>query len=379
MALSVHGFTARRWADSITRQAMKAIVLDRAGTVALADRDDPRLQGPDDALVRVTTAAICGSDVHIVEGRDRGVRSGTIMGHEFVGVVEEVGTGVAGFSPGDRVLAPFTVSCGNCFFCERGLPARCVSSQGFGFVTDDGWGLEGAQAELVRVPFAGSTLLAVPEKRADGTAVADEEVLFLGDIFSTAYCCAEQAAFRPGDTVVVVGCGPVGLLCVLAARWLGAGSVVAIDEIDYRLDKACSLGAIGVDHRSESLFPLLAELTQGRGADAALEAVGSTPALDLAIRAVRPGAVVSIAGFHTDAVYPLPIHAAYSKNLTLKVGRCSARAYMPKLLPRILEKGSPPLTDIITHVLPLSEGARGYDLFRRRQEAAIKVLLKPGY
>jgi threonine dehydrogenase-like Zn-dependent dehydrogenase len=360
---------------------MQAITFRGIGAVELADRPEPRLEQPGDALVRVTTAAICGSDLHILEGRDRGVRPGTILGHEFVGVVEALAGEVPGLAAGDRVLAPFTVSCGECFFCRRGLTARCVRSLCFGFVGDGGEGLEGAQAELVRVPLAASTLLRVPAARPDGLAVADEDVLFLGDVFSTAVACAEGAAFAAGDTVVVIGCGPVGLLCVVAARWLGAGAVVAVDSVDYRLDKAAALGATAVDlggvGGAGALLALLAELTGGRGADAALEAVGSKAALDLALQAVRPGGVVSIAGYHTDAVYPLPIHAAYAKNLTLRIGRCSARAVMERLLPRVLTERLP-LTAIISHVLPLREGPRGYELFGRRQDSAIKVLLKPG-
>ena len=360
---------------------MKAITLASIGTVELAERPEPRLERPGDALVRVTTAAICGSDIHVVEGRDRGVRLGTILGHEFVGVVEELSPGVPGLAVGDRVLAPFTVSCGACFFCRRGLTARCVRSEGFGFVNDGGQGLEGAQAELVRVPLAGSSLLRVPSLAPDGAAVADEEVLFLGDVFSTAYSCVESAGVGPGDTMVVVGCGPVGLLCVMAARWLGAGAVVAIDSVDYRLEKAAALGATALDvgspPRPAVLQQAVAELTEGRGADAAVEAAGSAAALDLAQLLVRPGGVVSIAGYHTDAVYPLPIHAAYLKNLTLRIGRCSAREVMERLLPRVLAE-RPPLTAIVSHVLPLADGPRGYELFRRRQESAIKVLLKPG-
>jgi threonine dehydrogenase-like Zn-dependent dehydrogenase len=363
---------------------MQAITFCGVGAVELADRPEPQLEQPGDALVRVTTAAICGSDLHIVEGRDRGVRPGTILGHEFVGVVEALAGEVPGLAAGDRVLAPFTVSCGDCFFCRRGLTARCVQSRCFGFVGDGGEGLEGAQAELVRVPLAGSTLLRVPAAKSDGSAVADEEVLFLGDVFSTAVACAEGAAFAAGDTVVVIGCGPVGLLCVVAARWLGAGAVVAVDSVGYRLDKAAALGATAVElgragkaGGAGALQTLVAELTGGRGADAALEAVGSAAALDLALQVVRPGGVVSVAGYHTDDVYPLPIPAAYAKNLTLRFGRCSARAVMERLLPRVLAERLP-LTAIISHVLPLRDGPRGYELFGRRQDAAIKVLLKPG-
>jgi threonine dehydrogenase-like Zn-dependent dehydrogenase len=355
---------------------MKAITLQRLGEVAVEQREEPRLIEPGDAIVKVTTAAICGSDLHIVSGRDAGVRLGTIMGHEFVGVIEELGSEVEGLTSGDRVVAPFTVSCGCCFFCRRELPARCLDSQGFGFVTGAGRGLQGAQAEWVRVPLAASSLMKIPEAHTDGTALLDEQALFLGDIFSTAYSCAEKARIQPGDGVVVIGCGPVGLLCILAARLLGAGTVVALDTVEYRLEKARAFGALTAAPDLAPAAVLLAELTEGRGADAALEAVGAPAALDLALALVRPGAVVSIAGYHTEPSYALPIQGAYGKNLTLTIGRCNARAYMPRLLPLVLEK-QVRLTEIISHVLPLSEAAHGYHIFANRLDRAIKVLLKP--
>jgi S-(hydroxymethyl)glutathione dehydrogenase / alcohol dehydrogenase len=355
---------------------MKAVVLKEIGSVLLEETPEPLLLEPEDALVRVSLAGICGSDLHIVQGRDPGIRMGTIMGHEFVGTVEQVGNAVEGLKPGDRVLSPFTVNCGKCFFCERNLPARCVRSFCFGFVSEEGKGLEGSQAEFVRVPLASSTLLALPSHRADGAPLLDEEALFLGDIFSTAYSTAEGGAIQKGDTVVVVGCGPVGLLCILAARLFEASHIIAVDSVDYRVAKARELGAITVDPEPENVLKLVQELTEGRGADAVLEAVGHPSALDLAIHAVRPGGVVSIAGYHTQSTYPFPIQKAYTKNLTLKIGRCNARKYMQKLLPLVLENRVP-LTSIITHTLPLSYAVHGYELFAKRQDNAIKVLLKP--
>lgn len=355
---------------------MKAVVLKEIGSVLLEETPQPVLVEPEDALIRVSLAGICGSDLHIVQGRDPGIRMGTIMGHEFVGTVEQVGSAVEGLKPGDRVLSPFSVNCGKCFFCERNIPARCVRSFCFGFVSEEGKGLEGSQAEFVRVPLASSTLLALPPHRTDGAPLMDEEALFLGDIFSTAYSTAEGGAIQKGDTVVVVGCGPVGLLCILAARLFEPSHIIAVESVDYRVAKARELGATTVEPEPDNVLKLVQELTEGRGADAVLEAVGHPSALDLAIHVVRPGGVVSIAGYHTQSTYPFPIQKAYTKNLTLKIGRCNARKYMQKLLPLVLENRMP-LTSIITHTLPLSDAVYGYELFAKRQDNAIKVLLKP--
>jgi len=353
---------------------MKAIVLERPGSVALAECAEPALLEPGDAIVRVTTAAICGSDLHIVSGRDRGVVPGTIMGHEFVGAIEALGPEVEGLALGDRVLAPFTINCGRCFYCRRELPARCQASLGFGFVTEGGRGLQGAQAERVRVPLASSTLLKLAAAYDDGTPLRDQDALLLGDIFSTAYSSAEQAGIRSGDVVAVVGCGPVGLLAVRAAGLFDAGTIVAIDTVGYRLEQARAWGAqtCAPEHAGAAV----AARTEGRGADAVIEAVGSPAALDLALELARPGAIVSIAGYHTEPRYPLPIQAAYGKNLTLTIGRCNARLYMDRLMPLVLSKRVE-WDGIFSHVLPLDEGVRGYQLFANRLDRAIKILLKP--
>jgi threonine dehydrogenase-like Zn-dependent dehydrogenase len=355
---------------------MKAIVLKQIGNVVLEEVPDPQIQDPGDVIVKVTTAGLCGSDLHIVHGRDKGIRMGTIMGHEFTGIVQEVGSSVLHLRKEDRVVAPFTVNCGNCFYCKRDLPARCIRSEGFGFITESGKGLHGSQAEYVRVPLADSTLVKIPEKRNDGTTISDEEILFLGDIFSTAYSCAEKAEIRKGDVVAVIGCGPVGLLCILAVSLFEPSVMIAVDSVDYRLAKAKSFGAFPALPDPEMLTVLAGELTEGRGVDAALEAVGHPSALDLAIRIVRPGAIVSIAGYHTEESYPLPIQTAYSKNLTLKIGRCNARKYISQLMPMVLENRVP-MKEIISHVLSLQEGVHGYDIFKNRHDSAIKVLLKP--
>lgn len=348
---------------------MKAIVLEQLGNVVLKDEPDPVLQDSNEAIVRVTTAGICGSDLHIIHGRDPGIRMGTIMGHEFAGTVVDAGRDT-GLTTGSRVLAPFTVNCGRCFFCNRGVTSRCENSIGFGFITEDGRGLHGGQAELVRVPFASSTLLQIPD------SIRDEEILFLGDIFSTAYSCAENCSIQKGDVVVVIGCGPVGLLAVKASLLFQPSAVFAFDFVDYRLEKARQFGAIAVHPSAEDAWKAVAERTDGRGADAVVEAVGAPKALDLAISLARPGATIAIAGYHTEPVYELDILGAYRKNLTFKTGRCNARKYMQQLLP-LIQRKSVSLTDLITHVLPLNEGVRGYDIFTNHRDHAIKVLLKP--
>jgi len=278
---------------------------------------------------------------------------------------------------GDRVVAPFSTSCGQCFFCRRGLTARCVLSQCLGVVGEDGRGLDGAQAELVRVPLAASSLVKLPKERNDGTPLADEDALLLGDILSTAWSTAERAEIRPGDVAAVVGCGPVGLLAVLAALRLGASAVVAVDGVAYRREKARALGAIPVPADATAARAALDELTEGRGADAVIEAVGSSSALDLAIHVARAGAVVAVAGYHTAATYPLAMPAAYTKNLTLRFGRASARAQIERLLPFLLD-GSLTPSAVVSHRLSLAEGVRGYEMFRAREDGAVKVVLKAG-
>lgn len=353
---------------------MDAVVMSAEGEVEVRQCPEPHTVAASDAVVKVTLAGICGSDLHIVAGRDRGCRMGTIMGHEFVGVVTEVGSQVARFRPGDRVVAPFTVNCGQCFFCQRRLPARCERSAGFGFVTSEGRGLEGAQAEFVRVPFADTSLLALPDRDHAGAPFEDQDALFLGDILSTAYGAADAACIVPGDVVAVVGCGPVGLLAIQAAELFQPACVVAVDPCAYRRDKAAALGALPCP--PEQARALCDDHTHGRGADAVIEAVGTEGALTRALSLMRPGAIVSIAGYHTADTFSLPIQTAYDLNLTLKVGRANARVHMETLLPKVLAGIFRPRA-IISHVLPLRQAVYGYEIFRERRDNAIKVLLTP--
>ena len=294
---------------------------------------------------------------------------GTIMGHEFVGEIVEVGSEVGRFAVGDRVVSPFTTSCGGCFYCCTGLTCRCTRGQLFGWV-EKREGLQGAQAEFVRVPLADSTLVALPE---DALA---EEALFAGDIFSTGYFCAEVAGIEPGSVVAVLGCGPVGLMAVLGARELGAERIFAVDSITERLRLAERWGAHAVNFQEVDPVTVLREATQGRGADVVLEVVGSPAATRLAVDLARPGGVVSAAGVHTEEQFAFSPVEAYDKNLTYKAGRCPARYYMDRLLPLIRSRKYD-LASVISHRLPLDQGVRGYEIFAEKLESCTKVILRP--
>jgi len=330
---------------------------------------DPEIETPRDALVRLRLGAICGSDLHVYHEREAGLDLGTVMGHEFVGEVVETGGEVRGLSRGDRVLSPFTTSCGRCFFCRRGLTARCVEGGLFGWV-QNGQGLQGAQAEYVRVPLAEGTLVRVPE------GVSDEEALLLGDVLSTGYFCARQAGVRPGGVYVVVGCGPVGLMAIVGARELGASAVYAVDSIPARLALAAGFGASPIDRSAADPVAIVRDVTDGRGADAVLEAVGSPQATCLAMDLLRPGGTLSIVGVHNETAFSISPTEAYDKNLTLRIGRCPARAVAEELIP-FVEQRKYELTSVISHRLPLEDGPRGYDIFDRKRDNCTKVVLTP--
>lgn len=348
---------------------MKALIFEAVGRIGHATVPDPEIREAGDVIVRVEAAAVCGSDLHVYRGLEAGLDAGTVMGHEFAGEVVEVGAEVTRFRPGDRVASPFTTSCGDCFYCRAGLTARCVRGQLFGWV-EKGRGLHGAQAELVRVPLADTTLVAIPE----GTPA--ETALFAGDVLATGWFGAESAGAGPGRSVAVVGCGPVGLMAILAARELGAERVFALDALPERLALAEHWGAEPVDIR-ESAVAVIREATGGRGADAAVEAVGSPQATRLAFDLVRPGGTIGAVGVHTESHLAIAPGEAYDKNLTYRAGRAPARAYMERLLP-LIRSGRYDLAALISHRLPLAEGPRAYDLFDRKLEGCTKVVLRAG-
>ncbi|MGB6364787.1 MAG: alcohol dehydrogenase catalytic domain-containing protein, partial [Thermoanaerobaculia bacterium] len=307
---------------------MKAITFQGIESLSYETVADPEIRAPGDVILRIRLAAICGSDLHVYHGRETGLDPGTVMGHEMLGEVVETGPDVRRFSSGDTVICPFTTSCGDCFYCREGLTARCSQGQLFGWV-EKGEGLDGGQAELVRVPLADSTLVVIP----DGAPI--EEALLAGDVLSTGFFCAERAAVKPGSMVAVVGCGPVGLMAIVAARELGAERIFAFDSLGERLSLAEGFGAEPLDHRQSESLELVREATEGRGVDAVLEAVGSPEATRLAIDVVRAGGTISAAGVHTEPQHAFSPIEAYDKNLTYRTGRCPARAYIDRVLPLV--------------------------------------------
>lgn len=349
---------------------MKAVVFHRPFAVACESLPEPSLEAASDVLVRVEAAAICGSDLHPYRGLEGGLDAGTVLGHEFAGEVVAVGSQVTRLRPGDRVVSPFTTSCGGCFYCARGLTSRCVAGQLFGWI-EQGRGLNGAQAELVRVPLAETTLVAIPD------GVDAEGALFAGDILATASFCADMAEVSSGTVAVVLGCGPVGLLSIVAALERGAERVFAVDSVPDRLSLARELGGEPLALGDEPIIEHVREATAGRGADAVLEAVGSADATRLAVDLLRPGGIIAAAGFHTEKQFAFGPGEAYDKNLTYRAGRCPARSYMDRLLPRIAE-GRYPLDRLVSHRLTFEEGPRAYRLFEQKLEGCTKVILRPG-
>jgi threonine dehydrogenase-like Zn-dependent dehydrogenase len=350
-------------------EQMKALTFHGSRTIRYETVDEPKVTEPTDAIVKVRLCAICGSDMHAYHGRESGMDTGTVMGHEFTGEVVELGSGVETLEVGKQVLSPFTTNCGDCFYCDRGLTARCVKGQLFGYV-EDGSGLQGGQAEYVRVPLADSTLAAIP---AD---VSPEEALLLGDVFSTGYFCAQQARVEPGSNCAIIGCGPVGLMAVVGARELGADRIFAFDSIPERLELAGSFGATPIDFKSVDPVAVVHEATQGRGVDAALDAVGTSASTRAAYELVRPGATISVVGVHYDEHFPFspPNAYAYDKNLTFTVGRCPARRVMRELIP-VVQARKYDLASIISHRLPLAQGSEAYRLFDEKRDRCTKVVL----
>ncbi len=348
---------------------MKALVTQGKGNIKYETVPDPQIIKPTDVIVQVSLCGICGSDLHVYHEREKGCDHGTVMGHEFTGTVIEKGKDVKHLSIGDEIISPFSVSCGACFYCVRGLSSRCVESQIYGWV-QNGHGLQGAQAEYVRVPLADSSLIKIPE------GISHTEALLLGDVFSTGYFCADMANIDPKGVYVVIGCGPVGLMAIIAAKELGAENVYAIDLVESRLAMAKSFGAIPLNLQGQNVVESIKAVTNGRGADAVMELVGNYSAAKLTYEIVRPGGIVSVAGVHNEEFFGFSPTEAYNKNLTYKTGRCPARVYFDKLIP-ILHSKKHNISSIISHTLPLNLGSFGYEIFDKKLENCTKVLLKP--
>lgn len=347
---------------------MKALVFHAPRDVRVETVAEPVLGGPGEALVRVTASAVCGSDLHVYRGRERGLDAGTVLGHEMVGVVEEVGAGVD-LAPGRRVVAPFTTSCGECFYCRRGLTSRCERGELFGWV-EGGRGLHGVQAERVRVPLAATTLVPIPE------GVPDELALLAGDVLATGTFAADLGGVEAGSTVAVLGCGPVGLMAVVACRRRGAERVFAVDAVPERLSLASRFGAEAMPLDRLRVVETVREATCGRGVDSVLEAVGAPEATRLAVDLARPGGVVAAVGVHTEAELAFSPGEAYDKNLTYRAGRCPARRYLEPLLASLAADPGE-LAAVWSHRLPLTAAAEAYELFDERRDGCVKVLLAP--
>ncbi len=348
---------------------MRAITFQGIGDLRVRDVPEPRIVDPRDALVRVERTAICGSDLHVFHGRERGLDLGTVMGHEFVGTVVELGPAVACLRPGDRVASPFSTSCGRCYFCTRGLTSRCVQGSLFGWI-EAGRGLGGAQAEFVRVPHADTTLFRLPPD------VALDEAVLLTDVLPTGFHAVEQADPSPGDLVVILGAGPVGLCALIALLARGVREGLVLDPVPERRELARRLGGNAHALEGDGGAAAVRRASEGRGADAVIEAVGNAAALRLAIDCLRPGGTLSAIGVHDEDSFAFSPAEAYAKNLTFRSGRAPARIYMERLLPWLASHRAE-FAALLSHRLPLEEGPQGYRIFDEKREGCTKVLLVP--
>ncbi|MBS0659341.1 MAG: glutathione-dependent formaldehyde dehydrogenase [Verrucomicrobia bacterium] len=385
---------------------MKAVFFHKPGDMRVEHAPDPILENTDDAIVRVTATAICGSDLHIYNGFLPQTRP-MIMGHEFMGIVEAVGPDVRELAVGDRVVVPFPIACGGCFFCQHQLPGHCEHSNPekygpegalldqkggalFGY-TDLYGGYDGGQAEFVRVPYANFGPRKVPDQ------LTDEQVLFLTDIFPTGYSGLKWADMNGGETVAVFGCGPVGLMAQKCAWAMGAKRVFGIDPLAYRRATAeRTTGAETIDPDAVDAVAIIRSFTEGRGADICIDAVGmeahrtmmdkvsnvlhaqagSIKALCSCLSAVRRGGVVSILGVYGMPYDNFPLGQIFDKGITIKCGQAPAHAYIDELTDWV-EEGRIRLDDIISHRLPLSEAPRAYEIFNEKKDDCVKVVLRP--
>lgn len=354
---------------------MRATLLHGAGDIRVSTVPDPSLRDPRDALVRVTHSCICGSDLWPYRSAPEAAE-GRRIGHEFLGVVEEVGADVTKFAPGDQVIAPFMYSDGTCTHCRNGWPTSCISGGNWG--GDDTFGrlVDGGQGEYVRVPLADGTLVAVPADTDPGLAPA---LLALSDVMGTGHHAAVMARVRPGSTVAVVGDGAVGLCAVLAARRLGASRIIALSRHDDRWRLAEHFGATDRVSERDSVEAAaqVRDMTAGVGVDSALECVGTRQSFDTAVAVARPGGAIGYVGVPQDLVElraPVPLRAMFERNLTLAGGIAPARAYLPDLLADVLA-GSLDPGPVFDLTLPLARAADGYRAMNER--TAVKVLLTP--
>ncbi|CAM2823587.1 zinc-dependent alcohol dehydrogenase [Saccharomonospora xinjiangensis] len=394
---------------------MKAVTWQGKRNVRVEEVPDPKIEKPTDAVIRVTSTGICGSDLHLYEVLGAFLEPGDILGHEPMGIVEEVGAEVENLKPGDRVVVPFNVSCGHCFYCDRNLQSQCETTQ----VTEHGKGaalfgytklygqVPGGQAERLRVPFADYGPIKVP----DGPL--DDRFLYLSDVVPTSWQAVEYASVPPGGSVLILGLGPIGQMCARIARHRGAGRVIGVDLVDERLELARRYGVDTIDLRQyKHVADAVRDRTDGRGADSVVDAVGMEAhgapvtglaqqlatllpspiaakvvekaavdrlsALYLAIDAVRRGGTISLSGVYGGMLDPMPMMTLFDKQVQLRMGQANVRAWIDDVLPLVSDDADPlGVEDLATHHLPLSEAPDAYDMFQKKRDGAIKIVLVP--
>lgn len=376
---------------------MKAIVYEGIKDVKVKEVSDSEIEKPDDILIRVTSATICGSDLHLTHGMIPNMPEGYVLGHESVGVVEEVGKEVTHLKKGDRVIVPFPVACGHCFYCEQDQYSQCDNSNPYGEIggiigySNTFGGYRGGQAEYLRVPFANVGPRVIPEH------LTDEQVLFLTDILPTAFWGVTNGGVKKGDTVAIFGSGPVGLLAQKMAWLQGASRVIAIDSLDYRLEHAKRTNHVETVNfkKQDATGEYIKEITKG-GADVVIDCVGmdgemtllervesfvklqggAMSALVMAAQAVRKAGTVSVVGVYGARYNQFPLGDFFSRNITLKMGQAPVQAFIDPLL-EMISKGELDVTDIITHRMSLSDGEKAYTMFDEKKDDCIKIVLQP--
>ncbi|GAA4852510.1 zinc-dependent alcohol dehydrogenase [Paenibacillus vulneris] len=378
---------------------MKAVTYQGIKNVAVKEVPDPKIEKPDDMIVKLTSTAICGSDLHLIHGMIPNLQENYIIGHEPMGIVEEVGPEVTKLKKGDRVIIPFTIACGECFYCKNQLESQCDNANEhgdmgayFGYSGTTG-GYPGGQAEYLRVPFANFTHFKIPENNE----LPDENLCLVADAMTTAYWSVDNAGVKDGDTVIVLGCGPVGLLAQKFCWFKGAKRVIAVDYVDYRLQHAKRTNHVETVNfeQQQNVGSYLKEITKG-GADVVIDAVGmdgkmsdleflasglklqggTMSALVIASQAVRKGGTIQITGVYGGRYNGFPLGDIMQRNVNIRSGQAPVIHYMPYMY-ELITKGKINAGDIITHVIPLSDAKRGYELFDTKTDNCIKVILKP--
>jgi S-(hydroxymethyl)glutathione dehydrogenase/alcohol dehydrogenase len=378
---------------------MKAVTYQGIKNVVVKEVPDPKIQKADDAIIRLTTTAICGSDLHLIHGMIPNLGEDYVIGHEPMGVVEEVGPGVTNLKKGDRVIIPFNIACGECFYCKNHLESQCDQSNEhgdmggyFGYSGTTG-GYPGGQAEYLRVPFANFTHFKIPENCEH----PDEKLCLIADAMTTAFWSVDNAGVKEGDTVIVIGCGPVGLLTQKFAWFKGAKRVIAVDYLDYRLQHAKRTNKVEIVNAEseENIGNHLKEITKG-GADIVIDCSGMSGKMSpleslaaglklqggamggfvIASQAVRKGGTIQVTGVYGGRYNAFPLGDIFQRNVNIRTGQAPVIHYMSYMYD-LIDKGKIDPGDVVTHVFPLSDAKRGYDIFDTRQDNCIKVLLKP--